>query len=203
MKKAPIILNVVLILSVAVLYFLHFSTGKSQNHKIALSDSTMAASNGSGGIVYINIDSVLANYNMYKDVMADLQNTLSTKDAELQTKQRKFEASVNDYQNKANKGLVTRSEAASIEQNLQAEQQSLMQLQQTMQYELAEKEQVAQRKVLNSIMEYLKSLESEQHFQFVLGTTFGGNVLYANDQLNITEAVITGLNAEYAATLEK
>jgi outer membrane protein len=201
MKKASLVINVVLLVAVAALYVLHFSSDKTSKPKINL-EETATASLASNGIVYINIDSVLNNYDMYADIMANLQNKLSTKEAELQSKQRTFEKNVADFQNKVNKGLVTRSEAAQIEQNLGVEQQTLMQLQQQAQYELAEEEQVAQRKVLNSIMDYLKSLETEQQFQFVLGTTFGGNVLYANDNLNITQAVIEGLNTEYQSTKE-
>ncbi len=197
MKKTSLIFNIVLAIAVAVLYVLHFSstsTGKTSIGKTSLADSLAQPQ---GGIVYINIDSVLANYEMYKDIMSDLDSKLKTKDAELKSKQRSFEKSVADYQNKVQKGLVTRTEAAQIEQGLQGEQQSLVQLQQQMQYELAEEEQVAQRKVLNSIMEYLETLESDQQYQFVLGTTFGGNILYANDNLNITEDVIKGINVDY------
>ncbi len=200
MKKTSLIFNIVLAVAVAVLYILHFTSASSTKAPISKHSSTDTLSQTQGGIVYINIDSVLANYEMYKDIMADLDSKLKTKDAELKSKQRSFEKSVADYQNKVSKGLVTRTEAAQIEQGLQGEQQSLVQLQQQMQYELAEEEQVAQRKVLNSIMEYLESLESDQQYQFVLGTTFGGNILYANDNLNITEDVIKGINVDYSSS---
>jgi outer membrane protein len=198
MKKSSLIINVVLFVAVAVLYVLHFATPNSKNNLSNSVNSDTSAQAAQGGIVYINIDSVLSKYVMYADINANLQTKLKTKEAELQSKQRAFEKKVNDYQNKVSKGLVTRTEAAGIEQNLQVEQQGLMKLQQQMQYELADEEQVAQRKVLNSIMEYLKSIENEQAYQFVLGTTFGGNVLYANDNLNITLSVIEGLNKKYA-----
>ncbi|HBH47054.1 MAG TPA: hypothetical protein DDX98_00345 [Bacteroidales bacterium] len=202
MKKSSLIINVVLVVAVAVLYVLHFV---NPSPKADSSEAGMEVSSAlpTGGIVYIDIDSVISNYNMSADVTADLQNTLNTKEAQLQSKQRSFERNYTDFQNKINKGLVTRSEAAEIEQSLQFEQQTLMQLQQQMQYELAEQEAVAQRKVLNSIMEYLKSLENEQEYQFVLGTSFGGSVLYANDNLNITKNVIKGLNAEYEESKEE
>ncbi len=200
MKKTSLIFNIVLAVAVAVLYILHFTSASSTKAPISKHSSSDTLSQTQGGIVYINIDSVLANYEMYKDIMADLDSKLKTKDAELKSKQRSFEKSVADYQNKVSKGLVTRTEAAQIEQGLQGEQQSLVQLQQQMQYELAEEEQVAQRKVLNSIMEYLESLESDQQYQFVLGTTFGGNILYANDNLNITEDVIKGINVDYSSS---
>lgn len=200
MKKTSLILNIVLIVAVAALYVLHF-TGNT-NSKPAKGDASEIAASPLGGIVYLDIDSVLNNYDMYADISAELEAKLKTKDAELKSKQRTFERSVTDFQNKISKGLVTRTEAAEIEQNLQVEQQSLMQLQQQMQYELAEEEQVSQRRVLNSIMEYLKTLENESDYQFVLGNSFGGNILYANSDLNITKAVTAGLNEEYQATKE-
>ena len=130
MKKLPLIINAILIIAVAILYVLHFFPKKSSTPFLA-EGSTVSASDG---IVYINIDSVLTNYKMHSDIMAELQDKLSTKEAELQSKQRRFEKGVSDYQNKINKGLVTRTEAAEIEKDLQTEQQTLMQLQQKMQY---------------------------------------------------------------------
>lgn len=202
MKKSSLIINVVLIIAVIALYVLHFTgTGTSKTSK-SEGGTELSTEIPEGGIVYLDIDSVLKNYDMYADISAELESKLKTKDAELKSKQRTFEKSVADFQNKISKGLVTRTEAASIEQNLQVEQQTLLQLQQQMQYELAEEEQVSQRKVLNAIMEYLKTLEDEQQFQFVLGNSFGGNILYANSDLNITNVVIEGLNAEYQTIKE-
>lgn len=202
MKKSSLIINIVLAIGLAVLYVLHFTNSSSTAKSESNGDLNVSSEMVAGEIVYLDIDSVLRNYDMYADVMTDLEAKLKTKDAELQSKQRTFERNVADYQNKASKGLVTRSEAAQIEQNLQIEQQTLMQLQQQGQYELAEEEQVANRKVLNSIMEYLKSVENEQNYQFVLGNSFGGNILYANSNLNITNAVIKGLNEHYQASKE-
>lgn len=82
-------------------------------------------------------------------------------------------------------------------------EQDLYQLQNNLQSKLAEEQQVAQRKVLNSIMEYLESIEVNKEYQFVLGTTFGGNVLYANKNLNITNEVVKGINEKYQASKAK
>jgi outer membrane protein len=82
-------------------------------------------------------------------------------------------------------------------------EQELYQLQQQLQYQLAEESQVAQRKVINAIMEYLKAIEEAEDYQFVLGATFGGNILYANEQLNVTKEVTAGLNAAYKAANEE
>jgi hypothetical protein len=37
----------------------------------------------------------------------------------------------------------------------------------------------------------------------VLGTSFGGNILYANDSLDITSNVVKGLNEKYQQDKKK
>lgn len=199
MKKLPVVLNVVLLIAVAVLYVLHFTTPKSGSQAKILAGDSAASSVGSGDIVYINIDSVMVKYDMYKDLLGDLEEKINTSQAQLESKQRTFQKNVNDYQDKAQKGLITRSEAAQIEQNLQQEEQSILLLQNQLQNELAEEEQVSMRKVLNSIIEYLDETKDETGYKYVLGTSFGGAILYGNGQLNISDQVISGLNEKYSS----
>jgi len=197
MKKLSLILNVVLIFAVIGIYILHFTGNSCPKEQKINADSTVMKSIPAEGIVFINIDTVYANYDMYADIVGSLQDKLKTSEAQLVSKQRAFEKNVKDFQNKVNKGLVTRSEAANIEQSLQQEQQSLLMLQNELQYKLSEEEQVATRKVLNSIIEYLEVLKEEQPFQYVLSKSFGGQVLYASDNYDITQRVIKGLNENY------
>ena len=56
------------------------------------------------------------------------------------------------------------------------------------------------RQVINAIMEYLKENSSQLNYKYVLGTSFGGNILYANDSLDITRNIIKGLNEKYQQT---
>jgi outer membrane protein len=201
MKKLPLILNVALAVAVIVLYVLFF-TSKSGKSATGNGSDAVNATQATGGIVFIDVDSVYAKYAMYKDVVGDLEQKMNTAQAQFESKQQSFQKNVDDYKYKAERQLVTRSEAAQIEQSLQQEQQELMGLQNELQNKLAEEQQVAQRKVLNSIMEYLKGMENAGNYQFILGNAFGSNIMYANEGLNVTQMVIEGLNAEYKKKLE-
>jgi outer membrane protein len=196
MKKIPLIANAVLAVAVIVLYVLFFTSKSSKSSSLSGSNSSGNAA-ATNGIVFINIDSVYAKYNMYKDVVGDLELKLNTAQAQFESKQRDFQKNVDDYKYKADRGLVTRTEAAQIEQGLQEQQQQLMTLQNQLQVNLQEEQQVAQRKVLSSVMDYLKNMEGAENYQFVLGNTFGSNIMYANDNLDITKKVTEGLNASY------
>lgn len=204
MKQSSLIINIILALGLAVLYVLHFSgSEKASTENMEETEIVQESNVVEGGEVYfVNVDSVFANSDMYFDLMTKLQNKLKTSEAKFQNRQKAFQKSAQDFQYKAEKGLITRSEGAELQQNLLQEEQELMRLQNSLQMELAEEEQVAQRKTLNSIEEYLAKKQSEFGYSYVLGTTVGGgNILYGSAGLNITQKVIADLNAEYKASL--
>lgn len=197
MKNLSLILNAVLIVAVGVLFYLHFSSEKTAGSGHGFT--------GNAGmvmpdmpIVYINIDTLLNNYAYFADMQDDFADKQSEAEAELNLRSRQYESSALDYQNKVQKGLVTRREAADMEQQLMAAQQQLLQYRDELTMQLSEEEQVSNRKLINRIMEYLVEYNKEYNYQFIFSNSFGDNVLFANHQLDITKDVLTGLNEQYA-----
>ena len=197
MKKLPLILSAASILAVTILYVLFFTSGKKAGVSgpgQKLSDESAAA----GQIVYINIDSVLNGYTMYIDYKDEFERKAKISEAELSSKQKTYQKDLNDYQYKAERGLVTRAEAQQIEQRLYGQQQNLLKLQQDLQSELAEQEQVRVDLVLKSIMDYLKEVQPKYNYTYVFANqTSGGTIFYGNEKLDITNDVIQGLNEKY------
>ncbi len=202
MKNLSLILNAVLIVAVGVLFYLHFSTkgsakpGPARTEGINLVQPDVP-------IVYVNIDTLLNNYEYFTDMQQDFTDKQSELEAELNNRSRQYEASAMDAQNKVQKGLVTRREAAELEQQLMAEQQSLLQYRDELTMQLQEEEQVSNRKLINAIMEYLKVYNEDQNYQFIFSNSFGDNVLLANEQLDITYIILPGLNEQYRAEKAK
>jgi len=202
MKRLPLILNIVLAVAVVALYVLYF-TGICSPKKNTSFEGLPAGSANSGSIFYVQIDSVLNNFDMATDLSGELQGKFTASESEFQAKQKAYQNDLNDYQYKAQRGLITRSEAQAAEQDLYAKQQNLAKLQQDLSTDLQEKQAVMNRQVINAIMEYLKQNSSQLNYKYVLGTSFGGNILYANDSLDITKNIIQGLNENYQATKTK
>ena len=201
MKNLSLILNAVLIVAVGVLFYLHFSSSKSSDEGhisggMALEQLTDMP------IVYINIDSLLNNYSYFHDMQEEFADRQSEMEAELNLRSRQYETSALDYQNKVQKGLVTRRDAAELEQQLLQEQQSLLQLRDQLSMQLAEEEQVRNRRLINNIMEYLVEYNKDYNYQFIFSNSFGDNVLFANEQLDITSSVLEGLNEQYESEKE-
>ena len=108
-----------------------------------------------------------------------------------------YERGIKDYQDKVNKGLVTRATAAEMEQALYQQQQELVSLRDKLQTDLLEEDQVMNRQILEYITSYLEENKDKYNFQYIFGKSFGSNVLYGNSEFDITQQVVDGLNAKY------
>lgn len=202
MKIHSLILNIVLALAVVALYILHF-TGTGVSSKKRSEAGASAGSIKGSDIYYVQIDSVISNFDMAKDLSGQLETKFNASDATLKTRQEAFQRDYTDFQNKVQRGLVTRSDAENLQRQLAAKEQDLVRLQQDLTSEINEQQAVMNRQVINAIMEYMKENSSEYNYKYVLATSFGNNVLYANDSLDITKSVIAGLNEKYNREKEK
>ena len=196
MKKLSLYINIALFLAIAVLYYLFFTSNKKAK-EIDEYDISVSTKLPNLSFAYVNIDSLLESYDLFYDLKQQLINKQQASEAELNSKAKKFEEEYIDYQNKIQKGLITRANAKELEKQLSFEQEKLLKLKNDLGTELAEEEMVMNRRMIYEIMDYLKAYNKSSNYQFILSNSFGGALLYANDSLNITSVVVKGLNAKY------
>ncbi|MDT8400257.1 MAG: OmpH family outer membrane protein [Bacteroidales bacterium] len=194
MKKLPLILSVVSILGVAFLLIWQLA---SPGEKEEVKDQTVSEKMPSGDIAYVEIDSIILNFDMYFDLRDDLMTKQQSSENELNTKGRQYESRARDYEEKVRKGLVTRATAAQMEQDLLQQQQDLRTLRDQLESQLMEEEQVMNRKVLNYIYDFLEEFSADHDYDYILAKSFGSPLMYANDALNITDEVLKGVNYKY------
>ena len=203
MKKITLVAS--FIMAVAVVGLL--TNCKSKTSESASKTSNDSKSNiqlsSTFSAAWVNIDTLINNYDMYFDKQKELEESGRKSEAELNTKSRDFEKQANDYQDKAQKGLVTRSQAQQLEQELGAKQQELYRLRDELRAQLAEEQQVKLRQIQQSINEYLAIYNKEKGFHLILSSTFGGPLLYGHPSLDITQEVLKGLNEKYSSEHKK
>ncbi len=196
MKNLSVALFVILFLAVASLFVLQFS-GNKKNNKTSPQGNLIESS--ADGIAYVNIDTIIFKFEMFKDRREDLLGKQKKAEAELNSKGSQYEKGVKDYQDKVNKGLVTRATAAEMEQSLYQQQQELVSLRDKLQSDLLEEDQVMNRQILEYITTFLEENKAEYNYQYILGKSFGSVVLYGNTSSDITQKVLDELNAKYKA----
>ncbi len=197
MKNVSLIANVVLGAAVAVLYVLHFTAAGTpeiaSNERIERGEYLPSSTN----IVYVNFDTLLNNYDMFFDLQKEFLAKQQKLEAELTRSSRSYERQVGDFQDKVQKGLVTRSEAQQLEMQLMQLQQELIGQRDEFTQELMEEEQVMNRRLQHSIYDFLEEYNSNHNYQYILSHSFGGPFLYTSRDLNITREVLEGLNKKY------
>ncbi|MGM9506138.1 OmpH family outer membrane protein [Larkinella sp. GY13] len=191
MKNASLVLNAVLAVAVAVLYYLHFS---DKNTTEPVSAST-TKSTPVRKTVYVNVDSLLTNYEYFKDTRKVLESKRFQLDNELNNKGRSLQNEVAFFQQRAQ--TMTMEQGRATEAALQKKQQDLVAYRDRVVQQLAEEEQKKNEELYNQIHDYLKKVNKQNQYDFVMGYSRGGGILFADTTLDATKSIIGGLNKEY------
>lgn len=192
MKNLSLILNIVLLVAVGVLFYLHFSGKKSQTDS---SDSSGLPSDLK--IAYINSDSVLEHYD-YLDVNRKVLEGKSQKlEQEFRNRAQGLQNEIANYQRTVNN--LTLSQAKALEEDLGKKQQNLQLYQQSLGQQLAEEEAKLNKELYTRITSYLKTYCKDNGLQVVFKFDPTSDVLYGGESLDITNDVLKGLNESYKA----
>ena len=198
MKKTPLILSIVAVLAAAAALVLTLTGNCKCNKDKATAADGETITAAAGDIVYVRIDSLMFNYDMYNDLRSEFEAKAQGIQDDLSKKGRKLESDGKAFENQINKGLLTRSSAEKQQQSLLQRQQDLQQLAGQKQMELQEEEAVMMNKVMDAVKTYLEEYNKDHNFAAILTTSDVTNAVIVGDAaLDITQEVIDGLNAEY------
>jgi outer membrane protein len=197
MKNISLALNAILIVAVAILYYLHFK-GKDSVPVVENEQPKIILPVQNSGIVYINSDSLLEEYEFYKNAKSQLEASQGRIRAELKNQGERLQQEAELYQQQAIG--MTDMQRAKKEEELTMKQQQLMQRKEELLSQLDEDQNKSSEELYSKLNQYLIKYNKGKNYQYVLGFQKGGGILFANDSLNITREVLVGLNKEYVET---
>ena len=190
-----LVLNLVMLLGIIILFILHFSGSGSRSN--ATSGAIDKAGKGAIKVAFVNNDSILSNYDLVKKMRADLEAKGKRLEGEVAAKQQAFEKDAAYFQEQVKKKAISDQSAQEIYGQLQQNQQSIYQLRDKYAAELQQSEMDMNVALIDSVMNFLKRYNEKSKFDYILGFTKGGNILFANDTLDVTKDVIKELNSAY------
>jgi len=191
-KNTSIIINVVLGIAVIILYILHF-TGNSGSP--AVTESGSALNMDGLSIAYVNSDSLLKNYDYFKDLEKQFNEKRDKLNAEYQNRGMGLQREIQNFQ--ATAGNMTQNQARAVQEDLSKKQQNLMMYQEQLGQQLMQEEARMNTALYDKVAAYLREYGLNKNLHLVLTYTKGSGVLYANDSLDITNEVMVGLNDAY------
>lgn len=196
MKQFSSILHIVLIIAVAILYYLHFTQGKTANNTAnrKLSADTSLRS-PSGQIAYVDLDSFYNNVTQIK-----AQKLLL--DAEQKSIQQQYENEYRELENQRNNFLkkgasITQQEEEDFRNTLMAAQQQIEGKKQSSIQQLSERNATMMLETQSKLKKFIAEFNKDKKYRYILAVGNGWDYLFYKDSTqNITNEIVEGLNAE-------
>ena len=118
MKNLSLIISIVALAAATVFGVLYLTDG-SKKSDVATEEVSSEAAASKGDIVYIDLDRILMEYDMANDLRSVVETKVQNIEAEVNRRGKKLENEVKSFQEKLNKGLMTRSVAEVQQQKSQ------------------------------------------------------------------------------------
>ena len=147
-------------------------------------------------IAYVDNSRVLSEYNgikegttLYKEKIGQWEANLDTLAADVDRDIKQFQA---DYEG------MSAKERELTERLIKGKQESYFKYKEAIEDKSEEEDEKLTAAILNRMDSYLLEFGESHEYNFIIGITDAGNLLYARQGADITEQIITGLNNNYA-----
>ena len=198
MKNTPLILSIIaVVVAVAGCVWAAVKSPVSDRNSLpAGSDSTYVAT-ATSGIVYIDLDRIIQEYDMASDLGAVVETKVKNIQDEVNRRGKQLENELIDFQNKINKGLITRSVAEIQGQDLQKKQADFNEYANQKNNEVIEEQTVMMNQIADAIKTFIDKYNEDKKYTMILTNQSGVPVITADPSLDITDDVIAKINEEY------
>lgn len=153
-------------------------------------------------VAYIDVDSLLTQYNFCVDYASILEQKSLRIQQTLQTKSQQLENDLVAFQKNLQDGTFTTQEQAETAQAaLQKKQLQLQNLQQSLVTEFDKEQTMYNDALHDSLINFLNEYNKTYNYTYIVSKQ-GDNILLAAEKYNITEDVVKGLNKRYKPSAE-
>ena len=147
-------------------------------------------------IAYINVDSLLANYQYYQDLAEEITRKEENYRLALTEEANKWQKDVEAHQKKIANSVYSSVERAQSEENrLAKRQQALQEKSDKYTQELLAERDANSQKISETVDNFVKEYNKTHGYNMIISKS---SLLYADEALNITAEILEGLNAAYS-----
>lgn len=197
MKNVSLVINAVFAVLIIILFALVLGDKdkKVKTEAATLTDSTSTGSLETLPIAYINVDSLLLNYQFAQQANEVLIKKEEDSRLAFNTKARQLQVEVSDFQRKLeNNAFLSRDRAEKEQTRLMQKQQDLQDLDNKLTEELFKEQQKVNEQLRDTINNFLEEYNRDKKYEVIFSNTTGDNILKANPKYDITKEVVDMLN---------
>ncbi len=202
MNKIQIIVDCILGVAIIALFVLFFNQPASKMDKGEV--AAVTADGQTLPVAYLNLDSVLLNYQFAIDASEKLMTKQEDARLKLNSKARTLQSEAADFQKKLENGaFMSRERAEQKQQELLKKQQDLQDLEAKLTNDIMLENQQLNLQLADTLNSFLAEFNKDGHYQLIFANTGKDNILQSAEGYDITAEVVDALNARYASKTKK
>lgn len=147
-------------------------------------------------IVYIDNGKLLQEYQGMKDAQKVFQSKAESWKANIDTLASEVTRAIRDFEKESQ--TMSKKERQLAQELMKSKQLQLQNYQKAIQQQSAQEDAAATEKVLTSVNTFLKEYGEHKNYKIIMGANSSGNIIYAQEGLDITDEVIDALNKNYS-----
>ena len=195
MKNVSLVISIISLIA-AITFGVLFLTKDTKKAEAPAEGEATESIASKGDIVYVDLDRILMDYDMANDLRSVVETKVQNIQAEVTRRGKKLENAVIEFQNKIDKGLLTRTNAELQSQKLQQQELEFNNYAAQKQQEINEENVVMMNQLGDAIQTFLTKYNEEKQYAMILTNSGGAPVITADAALDITDDVLAGLNEE-------
>jgi len=153
-------------------------------------------------IAYINVDSLMLNYNFSIDLNEQIIRKRENARASFTQKARAFQTEAENFRYKLqNNAFATAARAEQEQQRLEKKQMELAELEEKLNLELLEETERMNQQLRDTIVSHMEEYKKQKGYNIIFNNAAGAGstILLADDKYNITSDVIEYLNKRWSS----
>jgi outer membrane protein len=190
-------LNIVLLLAVGVLFWLHFhptAADARQGHQSAIQKTVAGPANGTCNIGYFEMDSVEASFQMAREWKNQLEKMEDNMNAQMNNLQNQYQQKFSSLQQR--KGTMTNTELEAASNELGALEERIKNTKSNLDQEYKTYYVQKQQEILSMIRKFCSEYNKDGRFAIIVSDE-PGLIFYKDSTFDITPDLLAGLNKMY------
>ncbi|MDR1201854.1 MAG: OmpH family outer membrane protein [Tannerellaceae bacterium] len=202
MKNINYVISGALAVAVVILFIMQFA-GEKETKTERAAFTSEGDSTGLLPVAYVDMDSLLLNYNYYNDLLEVIMKKQENSRANINQQANKLQTEIQDFERKwNNNAFLTTERAQQEQQRLVRKQQELQELDNRLARELMEEQQKLTEQLRDSLLTQLKVYNQDKRFQIIFSSRSTDVILLADETYNITDEILAYLNKNYSPSVK-
>ncbi|MEI7490392.1 MAG: OmpH family outer membrane protein [Bacteroidota bacterium] len=188
------VLGLVLLAGLVILYIIVLTKKDNQVQlPVALQNSKGKALS----VVYLNLDSLNMKYEFIRNLRKDLESTVNRLQGELKKDEESLQKDGADFQQKVQANAISEEKSKQIYEILMKRQQELLEKKDRYTQMMTQQQLAMNQTLTDTLTTFLKRFNRAYRFDYIMGYKSDGEIIVANDSLDITHTILVAINKEY------